>query len=97
MIATALAIAATYFGPTLCGPPNVIDYPLFPPDVAGVAMPDCTIIVNDSRRMTPGTVCTVVVHEYGHLAGHGHSPDPDNVMHPTFVKVFEPCRAAVGE
>lgn len=25
--------------------------------------------------------CLAVVHEYGHLLGHGHSPDPTNVMY----------------
>jgi matrixin len=30
--------------------------------------------------MTPEMQCNMVVHEYGHLAGLGHSPDPDSIM-----------------
>lgn len=29
----------------------------------------------------PRETCAVVVHEVGHLNGHGHSPDPTNVMY----------------
>lgn len=25
--------------------------------------------------------CSIVIHEYGHLVGREHSPDPENVMH----------------
>jgi hypothetical protein len=36
-------------------------------------------------RIAPATdiysQCLAVVHEYGHLLGHGHSPDPTNVMY----------------
>jgi hypothetical protein len=30
--------------------------------------------------LTPEMQCNMIVHEYGHLAGLGHSPDPDNIM-----------------
>lgn len=30
--------------------------------------------------MTTEAQCNLVVHEYGHLAGHGHSPDPGSIM-----------------
>ncbi len=26
--------------------------------------------------------CTALAHEFGHLAGRGHHPDPDHIMHP---------------
>ena len=26
-------------------------------------------------------MCQVVIHEYGHLLGHGHSPDPHSIMY----------------
>lgn len=31
--------------------------------------------------LTPEMQCNTVVHEYGHLAGLGHSPDPGSIMH----------------
>jgi hypothetical protein len=30
--------------------------------------------------LTPEMQCNMVVHEYGHLAGLGHSPDPASIM-----------------
>ena len=30
--------------------------------------------------LTPEMQCNLVVHEYGHLAGLGHSPDPGSIM-----------------
>ena len=35
--------------------------------------------------------CTLVVHEYGHLAGRRHSRDPRNVMYPFLWGVYPPC------
>jgi hypothetical protein len=37
-------------------------------------------------------LCTLVVHEYGHLAGQGHSTDQNSVMYPSIDRVFWRCR-----
>jgi hypothetical protein len=36
-------------------------------------------------------LCTLVVHEYGHLAGHGHADDPADIMHATIERVAPEC------
>lgn len=45
------------------------------------------------RREWELVTCTLIVHEYGHLAGQEHSTDPNNVMFPTFTYTYPPCRA----
>ena len=42
----------------------------------------------------PPWLCTLVVHEYGHLAGNGHSADPADVMYPLIERVYAGCEAA---
>jgi hypothetical protein len=39
----------------------------------------------------PPWLCTLVVHEYGHLAGNGHSDDPADVMYPLIDRVYAGC------
>src|SRR4051812_45152555 len=46
------------------------------PDLNG----DCRIEFNTGMDFDWEKFCTVVVHEYGHLAGRPHSPDPHDVM-----------------
>jgi len=42
-------------------------------------------------------LCVAVTHEFGHLAGLGHSDDPADLMHPLLDGVrYEPCRLATG-
>jgi hypothetical protein len=49
-----------------------------------LADPDnCAIHFNPEARKEPVyVICQTMVHEYGHLAGLGHSSDPANVMYP---------------
>ena len=35
--------------------------------------------------------CTRVVHEYGHLAGHGHVEDPADIMHAKIERLAPEC------
>jgi hypothetical protein len=39
-------------------------------------------------------LCTLVVHEYGHLAGHGHVDDPNHIMHATIERIAPECEHA---
>jgi hypothetical protein len=41
---------------------------------------NCVISLNANAFLPWPRFCTVVVHEYGHLSGHPHSPDPLDVM-----------------
>jgi hypothetical protein len=43
--------------------------------------------------MTPEMQCNMIVHEYGHLAGLGHSPDPANIMFYAPHAVIPECAA----
>lgn len=47
---------------------------------------ECTIRLDRRRIHGQQQFCAVVVHEYGHLAGHGHSNDPNSVMYPKATK-----------
>lgn len=52
-----------------------------------------------SRSLAPsrmfGPACGILVHEVGHLHGHGHSEDPKNVMFPDLVRLPEICWRAI--
>ena len=57
---------------------------------------DCAVALNPQWRGTPfwtdaSDVCSVVVHEWGHLAGLPHSDDPASPMSATF-HVIDACR-----
>jgi hypothetical protein len=53
------------------------------PDVAARSdQPGCRISIDRShwRSMRAVEACTIIVHEWGHLLGHGHSEDPLDLM-----------------
>lgn len=53
-----------------------------PDDAIGYAPPhQCEIVLSRSYDMFWSFFCTVVVHEYGHVAGMGHSTYPYSVMY----------------
>lgn len=37
--------------------------------------------VDEATGYTPGYVCEMVIHEFGHLHDLGHSPDPNSIMY----------------
>ena len=48
---------------------------------AGLRDSRCVVYLNgDLPQWSPALLCLVAEHEFGHLAGHKHSSDPDNVM-----------------
>ena len=40
----------------------------------------CDVVFNTRQDWDWPKLCTVFMHEFGHLAGHEHSEDPDDVM-----------------
>lgn len=55
---------------------------------------DCSIdIAPVMRSASAPRLCTAIVHEYGHLAGHGHSRNPRNLMYAYYAGVWPGCRS----
>jgi hypothetical protein len=54
----------------------------------------CVIIISTAARYSPIIHCGILVHEWGHLAGHGHSRNPRSVMYPklTLRNLPQSCR-----
>lgn len=52
---------------------------------------DCTVTFNPGADFDWKKFCTVMVHEYGHLAGNPHSPDPNNVMNAYYTVPIQSC------
>lgn len=84
------------FGPVACGAPVVKTVAFADPArLAGADPAACRILLNrDYARQMPADMrCTLVLHEYGHLAGRGHSGDPDSVMYREYVRADRRCAA----
>jgi hypothetical protein len=54
---------------------------------------DCEITLSLRDDWDWPKLCTVLVHEVGHLAGHDHVDDPDDVMYPTYMHPVPECLA----
>jgi hypothetical protein len=54
---------------------------------------DCEIALSPAEAWDWPKLCTVVIHEAGHLAGHDHVDDPGDVMFATFVQPEPECTA----
>jgi matrixin len=55
---------------------------------------DCQISFNTGMAWDWKRFCSVLVHEYGHLSGHEHSSDPNDVMAPYYSRPIAECVAA---
>jgi hypothetical protein len=69
------------------------------PDVAARAdQPGCRIWLDRSswREMRPVEACMIVVHEWGHLLGLGHSHDPLDLMAAMPLRPPRGCRRVAG-
>ena len=93
-LAAAIVIAQQVFGPAPCGAPAVEQARFADPAVMAGSDPfACRILLN--RRwvdeMPRAMRCTLILHEYGHLAGRDHSEDPDSVMFAQYVRPDARC------
>lgn len=52
--------------------------------LAAVFRGGCTVYYNEAVGWSWRKLCSVTVHEYGHLIGHGHSWNPDSIMYPSY-------------
>jgi hypothetical protein len=81
-------------------PAHAILYDDPDPSVAARAeQPGCQIWLDRSswRAMRPLEACMIVVHEWGHLLGHGHSLDPFDLMAEVPVRAPRECRRLRSE
>ncbi len=64
---------------------------LVPPETPWpAAYSSCRVVIGPGR-LTWEEVCTIVLHEYGHLVGAGHSANPRSVMYATFERIAPRC------
>jgi hypothetical protein len=96
LLAQSLAIAALLWGPPACGTPTVATDPTLPAAALGYAdRRSCVIDLPPTRPKSQdnwASICTTIVHEWGHLTGHGHSSNPRSVMYPEQVRPYWRCR-----
>ena len=86
--------AVVAFGHVGCGTPAILLGDFVDVDVVAGADPvGCSIYLNAEAyaRMPKAMVCTLVLHEYGHLAGHRDSDDPGSVMYRFYVRPDRRC------
>jgi hypothetical protein len=62
------------------------------PDTGPAAHRDCVIVFNPRETFAWPKFCTVIVHEYGHLLGLGHTADPGDVMAEVYRRPLRACR-----
>jgi hypothetical protein len=54
---------------------------------------DCVVVLNTAVQFDWPRLCTIVVHEYGHLTGHPHVDDQNDVMNPYYTGPVAECAA----
>ena len=55
----------------------------------------CTVYYNKAVGWSWRKLCSVTVHEYGHLIGYGHSRNSDSIMYPSYLgSNWWPCSPA---
>jgi hypothetical protein len=53
----------------------------------------CSLTLNTDAQFDWPKLCTILIHEYGHLTGHPHVDDPHDVMNPYYVGPAPECAA----
>lgn len=51
----------------------------------------CSVAFNDQQSYDWPMLCTVFVHEFGHLTGHQHTTDQNDVMFPYYINPIPVC------
>ena len=93
-----VVVGKRVFGALPCGTPTVGEQPFIGVDTLAGADPEaCQILLNGdyASQMPADMRCTLVLHEYGHLAGHEHSARRDAVMYAEYQHADPRCIAAV--
>ena len=54
---------------------------------------DCEVDLNPAATWDWPKLCTVVMHEYGHLTGHDHDPHPGRLMSAIYTTPAPECTA----
>lgn len=55
----------------------------------------CLVTLNSRLPWSWTRLCSIMIHEYGHLLGHPHSFQSQDVMYPYYVRPVESCRQGV--
>jgi hypothetical protein len=110
-IATAEQIARDHWATDPCGGAVTIRWARQAPDINALSTwsspsadpygdpagnSDCTITLNPAARFDWPKLCTVIVHEFGHLAGHDHDPRPGRLMSELYTTPLAWCTGATG-
>jgi hypothetical protein len=87
--------AVIAFGHAACGSPTILLADFVDADVAAGADPTaCRIFFNAAMfpKLSKAMICTLVLHEYGHLTGRPDSDDPRSVMYGYYRRPDPRCR-----
>ncbi|GAC1442216.1 MAG: hypothetical protein NVSMB51_22380 [Solirubrobacteraceae bacterium] len=107
-VSTARTIAAAYWGTDACAGDVTLTWGSLPEQVNALSnwwnptesygnAPQnrhCSVTLNQGVAYDWPMLCTVIVHEFGHLAGHQHSPDPNDVMYFQYRQAIPQCSEA---
>jgi hypothetical protein len=91
VLVASLAVAAMWWGPGPCQDPVVKVVPIRGPAI-GAAWTDLCVLEVEPGAWLWKDLCSVVVHEVGHLRGLGHSGDRRSVMYPRIVRTATACK-----
>jgi len=108
-IATAQEIARAYWGTDACGGAVTVRWARQAADINALSTwtspssdpygdpadnRDCTITLNPAATFDWPKLCTVLVHEFGHLSGHDHDRRAGRLMSELYTAPLAQCVAA---
>jgi hypothetical protein len=90
-IAHFLVLAVMVMHPH-CSPRVEVSHAIPAPRVAQAVQPGCLVQLSPRWRTWPHPMlCSILVHEVGHLAGRRHSTNPHSVMYPVYLHPYWRC------